>query len=343
MLSYADMSSKKPAGSRPKPRRLLSLDTLRKGLSNHGQEEDEAAPSNTPFLPRQTEKAIPERGDDPFADAIQWTKKELVTSPELQDEDTISKHGPPPLNLTKSNGDASEGPASPSRRRWDTIRHHVLPSNSSAVSIPSLPSRTLESYIPDRPSTPRLHKFGQKKQFQQLVNAAQVQHHDHKRFTESLWKAGWTAHTGDSLVHGRPEREPTLGVVVGSSLHLPFMASTASLQPFGNTGVTIPTFPSAFKNPALRRPQSVMSVSTISGAVPSVNHVARVLASTSSMNRPRILPHENLVLSALLTPFVTINSYPGVEGEQATAVETFELVIRTYRSPTIEVRRLGDI
>ena len=347
MPPRAETSSKKPTGTRPKPRRLLSLDALRKGLSGQGHEDEGSGSTSNPFRARQAEKAISEDSEDPFADGAQWTEKELVTSPDVHDPEEYPfklntpapKHVPPALDLSKAGVDSSDSPVSPSKRRWDTIRHHVLPSSSSIISTSTIPSPTLDLSQLDRPSTPRLHKFGQKKQFQQLVNAAQVQQHqDHKKFTDALWRAGWAAHVGDISTRPRcprPEREPTLGSV-GSSLHLPFMASSTSLQMPG--GGVIPAFPSAFKASALRRPQSISSVSTTSGAAPSVSYIARVLAAAGSANRPRILPHENLILSALLSPFVTMSEHLQVEVEQATAVETFELIVRTYRPPTIEVR-----
>ncbi|OCH88423.1 hypothetical protein OBBRIDRAFT_734457 [Obba rivulosa] len=127
------------------------------------------------------------------------------------------------------------------------------------------------------------------------------------------------------------EREASQGTA-GSTLHLPFMSSMASLPLASSTSVsTVPT-----QKSGMRRPQSIQSLAMSSRGAPSVTHITRALTSTMSMNRPRFLPLETQVLSALLVPFLGPHQAERAEAEQEMAVETFEYVIRTWRSPSDE-------
>lgn len=61
-----------------------------------------------------------------------------------------------------------------------------------------------------------------------------------------------------------------------------------------------------------------------------------------SLHRPRHLPHEKLVLSTLLIPFLCPHPETHVEDERATAVETFEYIARTWQGVSIEVISLAN-
>lgn len=352
MSSRPETPSKKPSGGRPLPRRLFSFDSLRKERSGSSADQQDTDSVHNPSRTRQTEKTILEHPDDPFTDGTQWTEKELVTSPEMQDgkEPTFvrlegSRTAPPPLDLSKSTSVPPDAvPTSPSKRRWDTIRHHVLPvPGSSTPPPPSIPpSDTASLNERERPSTPKLYRFGQKKAFRQVVETAHHQHQtENRKFADALWRACWALRVGEAAHRARPEREGTLGAVglgtMGSSLHLPFMASSASL-PVPGSAAALPAFQTPFRGGGLRRPPSMQSLMTLGGATPSVSHIARVLHSTSSVNRPTRLPHENLVLSALLMSFVSPSGQPNLEAEQGTAVEIFEVVVRHWKAPSNEVR-----
>lgn len=296
--------------------------------------------SQTPL----SEKPIPELAESHVIEDRPWTEEPLVTSPEPQDDASEyipamqSKKSKPtlrpaPLDFDKDADSASITstiPTSPSKRRWETIRHHVLPSISS--SIDSTPDAVV---IPPRPSTPKAYKFGQKKAFRQVVETAQTQQQgESRRFAEAIRLACWEVRFGEIVQPMKAEREPTLG----SALHLPFALSTTSLP----TSSAASILTAGARIHGLRRPPSISSITSSTRPLPSITHLARALTSTMSFNRPHELPHEKLVLSTLLIPF--LSPLPGLSPdiEQATAVETFEYAIRTWKSSASEVRGIGS-
>lgn len=341
MRRRTESHTKKPSGGRPTPRRLFSFDTLKKEKSDGSSDTSGLTRSGTIF----PEGSILESEEDPFADTKGWTEKPLVTSPVLE-ETLPTVETPPPLDLSKpgsvyTSSDAPGGPPlSPSRQRWNTIRTHVLPSISSIESAPIPSPDTLS--IPTRPSTPKLPRFGYKRAFRQVVDNVQTQQvGEHKRFAEAIRTACWDARFGEAVHHSKPEREGTLGTV-GSSLHLPFMASTTSLQIA--TSASGSTIQGTNRSGGMRRPQSTQSLAQASRAVPTVTHISRVLSSFStSLSRPQQLPHENLVLATLLLPFIDPSDGMQVDMEQVNAVETFEYATRTWKALSNEVRSILNL
>ena len=240
------VTAKRPTGGRPLPKRLFSFESLRKDKSV--PEPDVSSNprdfGNSTSTLRLVEKPILELGEDPFADTSGWTEKPLVSSPEAKEaRDPFSssapqKTKPQPLDLEspKPNSiqslvdDATpKAPVSPGRRRWDTIRTHVLPSGSIRAETPPLPeqSRDIQSPIPfnglpARPSTPKGYRFGQKRAMRQVVDEVRAGHQTRK-LQEDIRRACWTVRFGELPVAPRPEREPSQSTV-GSSLHLPFMS-----------------------------------------------------------------------------------------------------------------------
>ncbi|TFK92378.1 hypothetical protein K466DRAFT_480806 [Polyporus arcularius HHB13444] len=132
----------------------------------------------------------------------------------------------------------------------------------------------------------------------------------------------------------RPHKtEPTMHNTLGSTLHLPFLASSSSVT----TGVAgKSSHIRQMTGDALRRPQSVASLGMGSRAAPTVTHIARTLTSSTSINRPKVLPCETQVLAALLVPFLGPYSNEQVAVEQQTAVETFEYAVRTWKAASNE-------
>ncbi len=310
MRQRQEAAKKRPSGGRPAPRRLFSFDSLRKDKSNTDEPTSDvsAFTSQSPIL----EKPILELPDSQAAEDERWTEEPLVTSPEPQGEANKyvsaalpqakrakkATSRPAPLDLEKDSAAAdnasitSASLASPSKRRWDTIRHHVLPSISSSVdtAVPEI------STTPPRPSTPKSYKFGQKKAFRQVVETAQTQQQgESRRFAEAIRIACWEVRFGETAQQAKAEREPTLG----SSLHLPFALSTSSLP--STSAASILT--AGARIHGLRRPPSMSSMVPSSQSAPSITRLSRALTSTMSFNRPRDLPHEKLVLSTLLVPF----------------------------------------
>ena len=249
-----------------------------------------------------------------------------------------------PLNLGDSlsgaMSDSEAPPLSPSRRRWDTLRTHVLPSSASSVrsaTPPPLPSGlpdTPSTAVPARPSTPRGHRFGQKRSMRHVVDQVRdVAHDEGRRLAEDIRKACMMVRFGEVMVRSH-KPEPVVQNTIGSTLHLPFLASSNSVVA-GGSGKSSHT--RQMTGDALRRPQSVVSLGTRNRAAPTVTHIARALTSSTSINRPKVLPCETQVLAALLVPFLGPYSNDQVAVEQQTAVETFEYAVRTWKAASNEV------
>ncbi|KAI8972849.1 hypothetical protein BD414DRAFT_559591 [Trametes punicea] len=231
-------------------------------------------------------------------------------------------------------------PPSPSRRRWDTLRSHVIPSSSSTRSAtpPPIPTPPLDgSSVPStpRPSTPRGYRFGQKRSMRQVVDHARdVAHDETSRLAEEIRKACLAARFGELPARTKSERELTTQNTIGSTLHLPFLASGSSTV---NSAAQGGTEHARQATGGIKRPQSVVLLGTASRATPTVMHVARALTSSTSVNRPKALPCETQVLAALLIPFLGPYNDETVVAEQNLATETFELVVRTWKSSSSEV------
>ncbi|KAI0947727.1 hypothetical protein AcW1_009415 [Taiwanofungus camphoratus] len=362
-------ASKRPSGGRPLPRRLFSIDSLRREKS--GSESDASslasatgkrspAPSYISITPKPVQTAN-EKEPDPLRNATatgtEWTDKTIIQSPQGLDgqrfpdregEAKVKIHAPKPipLDLSKTKGtlaglvaeEDTTQPLSPSRRRWNTVRAHVLPSLASGQSTPQLPAQRIESPglgtpPSSRPQTPKSYRFGQKKIFRQVVEQAREVAVDESRRLEEILRACWAARFGEMSVRPKTEREASQATVA-SSLHLPFMSSTTSLPMASSTSVL--TMQATHRS-GLRRPPSSQAMVQESRATPSVTYIARVLALGTSANRLRTLPYETQVLSALLVPFLGPFRGDQIGLEQQTAVETFESAVRTWKSPSSEV------
>ncbi len=366
--------TKKPNGGKTLPRRLFSIESLKKQRSNSedsvssGTAHFRAQSSGSSNLLTLAEKI--EEGTDPFGDGSAWTDNVVVQSP--VDEENPSPFGDdvatprppktpstarpdprqakaniPPLNLggalVASVDDGA--PKSPSRRRWDTLRSHVLPSSSSIrsatppPSLPDTPSTPVPS-IPSRPSTPsRGYRFGQKRSMRHVVEQVRdVTHDEARRLTEEIRKACMMVRFGDMPARAQ-KSEPSIHNTLGSTLHLPFLASSSNLSmaTSGSGGPGHGHSRQMTGGAGLKRPQSVMSLGASSRAAPTVTHIARALTSSTSVNRPKILPGETQVLAALLVPFLGPHRNEQIAVEQQTAVETFEYAIRTWKAASHEV------
>ncbi|KAI0087407.1 hypothetical protein BDY19DRAFT_893157 [Irpex rosettiformis] len=334
MRHRQESTKKRPSGGRPVPRRLFSFDSLRKEKSNIEGEDFASDVSTSTSQTPLSEKPILELPDSQNVEDKHWTETPFVASPEPQDEangyvSAVRAYKskptlrPAPLDFDKDSTTAdnasitSAALASPSKRRWDTVRHHVLPSISSSID-----SASDILAFPPRPSTPKGYKFGQKKAFRQVVETAQTQQQgESKRFAEAIRLACWEVRFGETPQQVKAES------TLGSTLHLPFALSTASLPT--NSAASI--LATGTRVHGLRRPPSISSVIPSAREPPSITRLARALTSSMSFNRPQDLPHEKLVLSTLLIPFLSPLPGTTLEIEQATAVETFEYAIRTWK------------
>ena len=82
----------------------------------------------------------------------------------------------------------------------------------------------------------------------------------------------------------------------------------------------------------------MQSLALAGPSIASVTQIFRALTTIMSDNRPRVLPYETQILSTLLGPFISPRTGTQIEAEQAIAVETFEYAVRTWKSPSNEVR-----
>lgn len=324
---------KKPTGGRPLPKRLFSFDSLRKEKSGSESDTQSDVGNSSGSTLRLIEQPIFEVGEDPFADFGAWTERPVVISPgtkEVSDPFSSSVHQkskPAPLDLGSPKhqtlqslvDDATiNGQSTLPRKRWDTLRTHVIRSETPPLSDSGKefqpPLSASLSSAPPRPSTPKGYRFGQRRAMRQVVEEVKVKvDQDSRKLQEDIKNACWTVRFGLIPAVPKPERDPSQAAV-GSALHLPFMSSVTTLPLSASASVT--SIPTAVKVPGIRRPPSVQSLALTAHSVASVTQIARVLTSTSSMSRPQVLPFENQVLSALLVPFTSPRA--GTKGQLLT-------------------------
>ncbi|PPQ66012.1 hypothetical protein CVT24_011956 [Panaeolus cyanescens] len=276
---------------------------------------------------------------------------------------------PPPLAAPKPYVPESKEETvtpSPTRMRWDSIRRHVLPpsGSSSRPSTPPVPpippsvhhfiqpqrsgstQSSLTSIFPAPPSshghnqtgrsgTPkpsRLARLG----FKQVVEHAREVIDDARRFGDEILRACAAARYNDS--NGGAGGRSREGSAFGSSITLGAASnvigkrqSLASLSALSNIGHGVGTSAGA---------GAAVNATPSSG--PSLKLLSQILIYNSGMpanstgeqqqQQAFYLPHESLILSTLLCPFLTPTKYPisRLEEEQRMAVEAFELVTKSW-------------
>lgn len=225
---------------------------------------------------------------------------------------------------------------SQSRRRWDDLRRHFLPTHPSAqeahVQPPTAPPPI--SDLPQRPSTPkqfRIPKFG----FRQVVEQAQGSVVDQsKTFADDILGASRAMRAIEPKAQRR-EREGTLATMA-TSFNMSFMSSSASL---GMASIPTSNY-LPHSRTRMRRPPSLQSEISQSPVVAttSLYNIISYHASIPPSNQlyfAKILPHENEVLSALLVPFMAPRS-EAAYSERPQAMEAFEITVRTWQAASDE-------
>ncbi|TFK38037.1 hypothetical protein BDQ12DRAFT_735948 [Crucibulum laeve] len=235
-----------------------------------------------------------------------------------------------PMNTAPSRPRTPDSLPSPTEARWSRLRQHVLPvaARPETPPIPPLPpsaSSTTTSFShPTTPKPSRLARLG----FRQVVDHAR-EVDDTRKFGEEILRACWSARsieTPAAVSKPKSEREATMA----SSLHLPFM-STTSLA--GSNASTVHAT-GASKKHELRRPQSSQSLAAAAfRPSPSLKFLYQTIYHNSGADGPVLfpnLPHETQILSAFLYPFLTLQDAVKIEEEQYYAVQTFELMAKTW-------------
>ncbi len=356
---------KRPQGFRPLPRRLLSSGSVgqntipelpelnevhgsassseltRIATSSHSAElRGENAPSNDPrnmFLAGTvlTESPVssPSPSDDqrPFSLGLGPSTSKgphPLPRPRPVKKSSLLSH----ISSSASDLTTIDEPPSPSLRRWDELRQHFLPQllSSRAPDVRSSSTPPPAFHVPPRPSTPkqfRMPKLGFKQAVEQAAEAPVDQI---TRFADDILRASRAVRSVETKAQRR-EREGTLATVA-TSFNMSFMSSNTSLGLSTPTPNYVP--PSRAK--AVRRPPSLqsMAVSHSPSAAPTplyavISYYASI--TPSQQHSTIVLPHESEVLSALLSPFMSIRSEK-VVNEQLQAMEAFEIIVKTWRA-----------
>ncbi|KAG8998938.1 hypothetical protein FRB94_006521 [Tulasnella sp. JGI-2019a] len=235
----------------------------------------------------------------------------------------------------------------PPSQRWATIRKAIGTGSGSISSlasvtsppppIPPLPSTSTTTSsqgrfhppppVPASPAatsvttkTPKLSRFGFKHVVEQATDRMG---YSSTRFEDELRRACWSARYGDPS--NSSDREAVIT----------------------NTAATLPsTTASGSSKGGIRRPPSVMSLASNglpgNGAQGTVRAIGLVLLqyaplTTAATGPSRAkLPLESEILSTLLGVFLHSGRGKRMEEEQWTAVETFDMISKTWRSPSAE-------
>ncbi|THH18726.1 hypothetical protein EW146_g2314 [Bondarzewia mesenterica] len=232
--------------------------------------------------------------------------------------------------LTESSAEIKEEPPSPSKRRWDHLRQHVLPSSSRPLSRSSTPAAPSPAFAaPSRPGTPKQFRIG-RLGFKQVVEHAQEASEDHaERFAKDVLDACWLARFGEQKGH-KPDREISPG-----TFNLTFMSSNSVLGLSSANSSTTGVSTNMLNKRGMRRPPSMQSMNSSSRATPSITALSSVLSRYASIsstwqNTTNHLPHETQVLSTLLIPFLKPISGTQVEAERMISIEAFEVAAKTW-------------
>ncbi|KAI0266517.1 hypothetical protein BC834DRAFT_823723 [Gloeopeniophorella convolvens] len=377
MDSAGSDGRKRPQIPRPFPRRLFTTSSVNPpapvppepDASTHGGAEsyiNAAAPAGqarvrTPSHSKDTKLSV---GEDPFSDGQRnvFLAGATITESPTSSPDEQRSFSPVPTLPTLRRATARprpvkkssllstissvasdtipDEPPSPSKRRWDDIRRHFLPPQSTAPA-PSEPAQAAASpspvsQTPPRPSTPKQFRIG-KLGFKQVVEQAQGASVDQaKRFADDVLRASRTMRSFE-VKAPRRDREGTLATMA-TSLNMTFMAANAS---FGMTSpFSVSSHPAPGRAKVVRRPPSLQSVATSSQGPPSTSTSLHAVISyyasvTSAQHIALALPHEDEVLSALLVPFTSVVR-ERAEDEQLQAIETFEILVKTWRATSDE-------
>lgn len=212
----------------------------------------------------------------------------------------------------------------PSKVRWEQLRQHVLAAPRSASPTPSAQI----SQSPSRPQTPKPSRFPRLGFRHVVEHVREAAVDESRRFAEELLQICWSFRVPD--LSRQSKNEGPLGTV-GSSLHLPFVSST-TLNSFATGSTIVPTQTTTQKGLNIKRPSSTVSGGQNSSLVMTLHETILRYASKNS----NYLPHETLVLSALLTPFLSSES--NQDDEQWIAIEAFEAAVQTWQATSDDVR-----
>ncbi|KAG6812874.1 hypothetical protein H0H92_015802 [Tricholoma furcatifolium] len=305
-----------PSDGKRNPRRLLSFDALTRSSSPSIESSHSHTPlSKTSALPQiiDNENTIDDGSQD-------WTESHGQPSQALSSE---PKRKPAPLKFSQSPTPNATVSTSSSRTRWDQLRQHVLPIRAATPPVPAA-SQGPAPTVPLRNQTPkpsRLARLG----FRHVVEHVREADELVRKASQEIEKLCWT------IKMAEPQKVKVESHATGSTLHLAFM-SNASLS---STAASNVHPPHVRKKHELQRPQSIQSLTTAIRTVPSVKPLCQIVLHHATPSGEKklfltALPHESLVLSTLLTPFLSTEVGKQVEEERMVAIEAFEVTTRTW-------------
>ena len=312
--------TKKPTGSRPL--RTVSVDST---TSENSQYSSRTLPGGS----RKSSKSVSlQLGDvdeaieapDPFYG------NGVVDSPieDLAESNRFQYPGAIPSRQPGPNLNVAAEPPSPPRAGWEAVRRHIIHSPSPSItpslasSLQPIPKPFAPPLQGGRPGTPKSSRFPRLGMRQVVDTAREFAVDDLRKFTLELERACVQLRVPD-IIYGRSAREGSVG---GSALSLSLPHSTVAASTLPSTN-----WSKHSAGQAIMPPQ------------PSVLTLLRTLEQheASLLHLPRILPHENQVLSALLVPFM---GQDPSEREQDYALRAFMLIIKTWRTDLPEVRQV---
>ena len=245
---------KKPSGSRPNVRKLLSKDSLSSlaSFTKHGREASLPEVHDNSINRRAAKPlTLPPLNEDSNVQGVArpWMKEELVSSPTSSRDERdpfdeyaatantqsvklkfskptlpseSSSKAPPSGQSSRSSisepprsSTSSPPPVSPSRVRWEQLRQHVLPSSGVPSPDPSFTAFSQLGLGTPIPASPRPSRFAARFGFRQVVNEAREASDDiTRRFSEDVQRACRAVRFGDSKPP-KLEREATQASTLG--------------------------------------------------------------------------------------------------------------------------------
>ena len=322
-----DSDEQKPGQKKRNPRRLFSFDSIKSNNSSRRSSSDQETTRKfrSPLNPNVQEG----NNETNFFGGVTFVEEPAsYVNPAIsssshaspgrsstgQERATLTPSSISSRSSTSTPDNAPSVPLTASRARWENLRQHVLPGRVRPSS--PLQKQTLSQGSLPKPfassSTPRQSGFS-RLGFWNVAELTQDVDDDTRKFGKEILKTCAAVRYAE-VSRLTKDRDGQLSTVSLSG------STTSAL-----TGRKPDYFP-----------QSIASLTSASGSTtaPSLKQLYQVLIyhRPSPEKGQTPLPHESHVLGTLLCPFLTPSKYPIVkaEEEKATAVETFELILKLW-------------
>ncbi|KAI6168435.1 hypothetical protein EDD17DRAFT_1869180 [Pisolithus thermaeus] len=223
------------------------------------------------------------------------------SSSSLSSELSVDDTGPPPLRAS-------------SKVRWEQLRQHVVASAAPVSPSPVSSQGPNTSGAP--PSTPKVSRFARLGLRQVVDHVRDAAVDDSRLLADDILRIYWFSQPSDAR-SARPEREGSTGIATPSTL--PFIPNAVP-----NAGLLLAESSQDFSRPG---------VTALSRQVSELHDAILRYAS----RHVSYLPHEHLVLSMLLKPFLPDYASGLTTDERWTAIEAFETAVKMWRPSSAEM------